>query len=233
MGRILAIIGGGGKTTSMCALSQYLKQDRVLMTTTTHILPVLPPASRVFLPDPSEQVLLQALSEPGIVCAGIPEDKNGRTRLCSLDSELLQKAAGQADWVICEADGANRRPLKLHRETEPVMPENTERCLIVVGLSSLGQPVSEKVHRYERNPQWAENPNQAISFEDIAYCIRENIAVTGLPADRIYVLLNQADTLASPELAESCTRSIQKLGVRCMAGSMQSDPIPIIKWILK
>ena len=233
MGRILAIIGGGGKTTSMCAISRHLEQSAVLMTTTTHILPVAPPESRVLLFDPDEQQLREALSQPGIVCAGVLEEKNGVSRFCSLDPELLKRAGEFADWVVCEADGANRRPLKLHKETEPVIPRNTDRCLIVLGLSALGKPVSQAVHRYDRNPLWAANPGMPVTPEVLFSCILENIAVTGLPNEKLYVLLNQADTLDDPKVAEGLVREVEKTGISCMAGSMRDDPLPILNWFLK
>ena len=152
MGRIIAIIGGGGKTTSMCAVAKHLEKSSVHMTTTTHIFPVYPPESRVLLLDPSKRQLLDALSQPGIVCAGVPDKQSKIRRLCSFSPDLLSCAADCADWVIYEADRANRRPLKLHQTTEPVIPKNTGLCLIVVGLSALGRPVSETIHRYHLNP---------------------------------------------------------------------------------
>ena len=232
MGRILAIIGGGGKTTSMCAIAQSLKESAVLMTTTTHIFPVAPPVSRELLLDPDESQLQKALSRPGVVCAGVPEDKNGVQRLCPLSAVLLHHAAAQADWVVCETDGANCRPLKLHRATEPVMPDNTDLCLVVIGLSALGKPVSETIHRYDRNPHWAANPEQKTTWEEIRYCIRENITAAGLPKERIYVLLNQTDTLASQAQAEAWQQEVNQMGVSCMAGSMQQNPLPILQWLM-
>ena len=232
MGRIISIIGGGGKTTSMCAIAAHLNRQAVLMTTTTHIFPVSPPESRVLLPDPGAKQLLDALSRPGVVCAGVPEEKNGGERLCALSPELLNCAAARADWVVCEADGANRRPLKLHRSTEPVLPPDTDLCLVVIGLSALGSPVSETVHRYDRNPRWAADPGKPTAWDDIRFCIQENTAAAGLPGAQIRILLNQADALPSREQAERYAEDVRKLGFACMAGSMREDPLPILKWLL-
>ena len=64
MAHCIAIIGAGGKTTAMMTLARALESQRVLVTTTTHIYPVLPPESRELLVNPTSEELRRALEKP-------------------------------------------------------------------------------------------------------------------------------------------------------------------------
>ena len=52
-----------------------------------------------------------------------------------------------ADYVIVEADGSKRLPLKAHAAHEPVIPPETNQTILVVGASGFGRPMRESVHR--------------------------------------------------------------------------------------
>ena len=49
---LIGVIGAGGKSTACLRAAQALSDRSVLLTTTTHIYPVEPPACRVLLIDP-------------------------------------------------------------------------------------------------------------------------------------------------------------------------------------
>ena len=56
--------------------------------------------------------------------------------------------SGRFDWIIVEADGAKRKPLKACNAAEPVIPNCTEHLILVAGLDALGHPLCEDhVHR--------------------------------------------------------------------------------------
>ena len=58
--------------------------------------------------------------------------------------------AERFDYVLVEADGAARRPLKAHAPHEPVIPPNACRTVYVVGADGFGHPIREVCHRPER-----------------------------------------------------------------------------------
>ena len=192
---VICVIGGGGKTAACRRVARELADRWVLFTTTTHIYPLQEPECRLLLIDPEEQALLQALKQPGIVCAGT---RSREGKLAGLPEELLQRAVAQADVTVCEADGAKHLPLKLHREFEPVLLPGTDLCLVVAGLSALGKPVGEAVHCYDRNPAWKQEPERIVGIEEFLYCLRENLQQAGGKAKECLVLLNQADVLSDP-----------------------------------
>ncbi|MDO5142087.1 MAG: selenium cofactor biosynthesis protein YqeC [Eubacteriales bacterium] len=229
MAFVLAAIGAGGKTSLLRALAQALPDRRVLLTTTTHIHPVAPPDSRVLLIDPDDRALLDALASPGVVCAG---SAAGHGKIATLAPDQLDRAVRAADVTLCEADGAHRRLLKLHRPHEPVLPPHTTRCVIVAGLSALGRPVGEVVHCFDRDPDWAHDPQQPVTLAHIARCVHEAAACCGLPPDRLRVLLHQADTPAQQQAAAPLVRRLADAGLDCRAGSLRYDPAPLVRWLL-
>ena len=229
MGKIIAIVGGGGKTTSMMSLSRYLSGQRVLLTTTTHIVPVEPPECREFLPDPEEMQLFTALQKPGVVCSG---HLGAWGKLCGLSIPMLRNAAAAADWTLCEADGAHRMPLKLHNGGEPVIPANTDLLLIVAGLSAIHKPVCRAIHRFELNPWWKEQSLKEVTGEDLLLCIRETVAVSKVPKDRVKILLNQQDMLEKPQMGNELAERLQNEGYRACAGSMKTEPEKLCAWII-
>ena len=134
---ITAVIGGGGKTSLLRHLARELP-GTVLLCTSTHFFPYpdLP-----LLRDPSPEALREALRVHRVVCAGSIEPSTGK--LTALSCPLH----GIADFVLCEADGSRGLPLKAHAAHEPIIPEGTQLTVQVVGLSGIGAPVSEAVHR--------------------------------------------------------------------------------------
>ncbi len=255
---VIAVIGSGGKTTALKRLARE-GSDRglsVFYTTTTHIYPLNPPKSRELLANPDWASLKQSLKKPGIVCAG---KSAGAGKLTSLDEKLLQAACRTADLTVCEADGSRHLPLKLHRKGEPVLPPETSLCLIVAGLSALGRPMCDCVHRYELHPGWKENPRQIAGASELVFCIEDAIRAAGRalpvlqekspessPASQTFpvkILLNQADLLCSrkgsggPDVspllreARKAARLLSDQGLDCRMGSLNSHSFPLWEWI--
>jgi probable selenium-dependent hydroxylase accessory protein YqeC len=52
------------------------------------------------------------------------------------------------DYIVVEADGSRRRPIKAPAHYEPVIPKETTRVIGVIGLDALGKPITDQyVHR--------------------------------------------------------------------------------------
>lgn len=140
---VTSVIGSGGKTTLLHVLAAELSaKGTVVLTTSTHIRPsqTLP-----CLVSPTEQALREALALHRAVCIG---SRNAEGKL-SAPELSFRTLASLADYVLVEADGSRRLPLKAHAAHEPVIPENSGNTVCVVGAGGLGQPISEVVHRPE------------------------------------------------------------------------------------
>ncbi len=170
---LTAIIGSGGKTTLIDRLWRELP-GTVIVCTSTHIYPA---AELPLFTGKLEQMPVQKL------CLGTPAAE-GKLTAPEQDFETLKQLA---DYVLVEADGAKKLPLKAHLDYEPVIPPCADRTICVVGLSGLGRPIRTAAHRFERYAELcgAEADDIVTPFRAAQVLNREDLA-------DLYVL-NQAD----------------------------------------
>jgi len=136
---ITAIIGGGGKTSLMLKLGEELASlGRVIVCTTTHIFR---PEDMLHLEAASEGDVEKAFEKHNPICLG--EWEGVKLISPKLPMERLRELA---DYVIVEADGSKKLPLKAHNQNEPCIPENAH-VIYVIGADGIGKPVSEAAHR--------------------------------------------------------------------------------------
>ena len=152
---IIAVVGGGGKTTAMFRLAQEIA-DRgglAITTTTTRIFGAqvaLSPA-HVMAADATRERIDAALARHRqVLVVGVTEESTGKAEGVSL--ELFRQLR---DWfpdacLLNEADGSRMRPFKAPAGHEPVIPAETTLVIPLVGADVLGAPLdAEHVHRPE------------------------------------------------------------------------------------
>ena len=209
-----AIIGSGGKSTLLKTLGLELMRagSRVLLCTTTHMLPVAgvpwDGSSRRLDAAPWKP---GALHVPGCTCeacaglargsicqAGVLDPETGKL---SSPADALDQLAQRFDYVLAEADGSKRLPLKAHAAWEPVIPAGTANVVWVVGASGIGRPVSEAVHRPELFCERCGcKPTDTATPERVAQVLSAEMRMLNLSTARI--MLNQVDTLADPTMTD-------------------------------
>lgn len=141
---LTALIGGGGKTTMMYTLGQELSQKaQVILCTTTKIFP--PEHIPCLAENPRAADIAAALKISPLICIGT-KNEMGKLSAPSLPMTTLLTLA---DFVIVEADGAARLPLKAHAPHEPMIPAESSQVIALAGADGLNRPISEKVHRPE------------------------------------------------------------------------------------
>lgn len=156
----MALVGAGGKTSSMITLVDELLRAgrRVLVSTTTRAGRDIGRA--VFILDgrdgPVEQRLAGELSRRGAVFLSSGPLPDGK--ISGASPERLNRLAhlGIADVILVEADGARQRSLKVPADHEPIIPSAADLVCPMVGLDSLGRTIdSAWVHRPELVRQFA------------------------------------------------------------------------------
>ena len=204
---VTSVIGSGGKTSLLAALARELP-GTVVLTTTTHILPF---ADVPLVTSADADDVRAALAESRVVCVGSQAEKDGKLVTPSLGIDALTSLA---DYVLVEADGARRLPLKAHAPWEPVIPVCSNRTILVLGASGLGHPVREKVHRPE-------------IFCELVGCAPDDPATPELvaraanaeaPAD--VALVNQADVAA-----DAARELAALLAIPAFMGSLRTGTI--------
>ncbi len=199
---MISFVGGGGKTTTMFTLARELKLKgaAVLVTTTTNIFyPESGQCDRVIM-DSSPTLDMFGEVQPGtVVClgGGVFGELN---KVKSIDSDFLDKlfAAGIFDYILVEADGAKRKPIKASAEYEPVIPGLTTAVVGVIGMDALDMPAEDKyVHRVDIFCEiTGVSPGEIIDEKAIVNLIEHCDGLfkhTPVNSAKI-VLLNKADT---------------------------------------
>ncbi len=210
---ITSVIGGGGKTALLSVLARELAAGgaTVALTTSTHFLPF---EGMPALSGPGEWDAAASL----VACFASPT-KEGKLTVPACGIPALAEAA---DYVIVEADGSKRLPLKAHADWEPAVPVGSARCVLVLGGSGFGRPVREAVHRPEL-------------FCELAGCDEDAVATPGLVAAAIaaetaagriapdIVVVNQAEDPRVADATRDFARAWRSHGMRVpvLAGSIR------------
>ena len=173
------IIGSGGKTTFMLEHAKLLAQQKcgqakVIFTTSTHL--AWPGARQHFYPGqflecggpeiggleaaemhwrelcwPASAAGVAAQAETGRLC-GLARLNAEHTKWIGFTPDELDKIScwPGLDYLLAEADGSKRLPVKAHAAHEPVFYAQADLGVAVIGMQGLGKRVEEgQVHRPE------------------------------------------------------------------------------------
>lgn len=203
-GGVLSLTGAGGKTSLMFHLARVLSESgkRVLVTTTTKIFPPTARQCGTVLVDADPEIIGRRASlRPGnepVTAAARRDPETGKLLGFPPEAIDLLHRSGRFDWIVVEADGSARRPLKAHAPHEPVIPSCSTALVAVAGLEVLGQPLTE---------EWVFRPELAATLMGIAagdtigaaaltrLIVHPKGLFTGAPKDaRRFLFLNKADT---------------------------------------
>jgi probable selenium-dependent hydroxylase accessory protein YqeC len=238
-GEVVSLVGGGGKTTLMFALAQELTSagQSVITTTTTRIFE---PSEACLIVETSEKKMLSLLTHKlgkhGHITLASERLPSGKLK--GISPEMVDALVGLADYIIVEADGAARKPLKAPNATEPVIPQNTSLVIPIVGIDALGSRLTEEnafrpefISRLTRLPLGG-----IISADTIAVLITHARGIIkGSPAhSRIIPLINKMDLARglakAKDLASKILDKRHPQIERVVLGQLQS-PQPVVEVI--
>lgn len=197
---VVAIVGGGGKTSTLFRLAgeALARGGSILATTTTHMFdPRLEPSR------PEGNLILAAELEAAFSGGPLPSFRPGLTLLFSqavegkakgIHPSWLPHLAARWELILVEADGSKGLPMKAPAAYEPVLPAV---CMVVgvLGLDGLGRPMDGRtVHR----PELFQSvtgcaPGQAIGWHHLAALVRHPQGLFKNATGPRAVLLNKAD----------------------------------------
>lgn len=208
--RVVTLVGGGGKSSTMYALARQARDagKRVIVTTSTHILP----HPGIFLTDdPEPEHLKHCLEEHGVITLGTL----GRAdKLCGTGE--IGVCRGVADVVLIEGDGARVKPLKVPAAHEPVIPPETDAVVAVAGLDALDQTIGAICHRPEQVAAFlGKTLEDTVTEADMAAILaspagsRKGVA----PRMAYRCLLNKADTPALAERGRAVAALLEARGI--------------------
>ncbi|MDO5028086.1 MAG: selenium cofactor biosynthesis protein YqeC [Bacillota bacterium] len=145
-GDLVAITGSGGKTSLMMALAADLKNfGSVLISPSTKIgLPSKGQVDYVFTS--LDHYQSQDYSKKILV---LGEKIPAKDKLAAIDQEALREISKDFAYVLVEADGARRLPLKFWQPYEPVIYDFSTKAVAVFPLKVLGREAgSDFIYNY-------------------------------------------------------------------------------------
>lgn len=202
---LIAITGGGGKTSLLFGLGRELARSRrTLVTTTTKIFrPASGECDNLYIGAAEGcQTFLEASPRAALLAAG-SRVEGGKLIGFSPDEADALAASGAAGAVIAECDGSRGRSMKHYEEWEPPVPRGAAALFAVVGADCLGAPAIEE--NIFRCPQLCRELGLAVGSEitagDIAACaLLENGPLKNAPASaQKFLLFNKWETLEREE----------------------------------
>ncbi len=144
---IISFVGGGGKTTTIFKLAKELKSigKKVLVTTTTAMYDPKEERGYFFIGDFEEDF---SPRESSITILG-KEVRKGK--LLGLSQSHVDRIAikGLFDFILIEADGAKRKPIKAMASHEPLVSKSSTKTIGIIGMDCLKEPIEHIVHRPE------------------------------------------------------------------------------------
>jgi probable selenium-dependent hydroxylase accessory protein YqeC len=152
---IVALVGGGGKTTAMFRLAREVveKGGSAITTTTTRIFAAqiaLAPAHITASDATPDRVSAALAAHRHVLVVGDTDRSTGKAEGVSLELFRRLRAWCPGVCILNEADGSRMRPFKAPADHEPVIPEDTTLVVLVLGADVFGKPLdAEHVHRPE------------------------------------------------------------------------------------
>ncbi|MDE0884004.1 MAG: selenium cofactor biosynthesis protein YqeC [Myxococcota bacterium] len=224
---LIAVVGGGGKSTLLFALARALPGRTVLTTTTRIFASQARLAHRVSCVEDVgwESSLVDRAGS--LLVVGRVEERHALGVGPEIPGQIL--AHPNVDWVVVEADGSRRLPVKAPAEHEPVIPPETHHLITVAGIDALSAPIAEIAHRPERVCALTGlSPDATLSPEALGALLASPAGGgKGSPRGaRRTILINKVESEAEGQwAARVASAALGSPGLeRVAAGALQGDP---------
>ena len=206
---VISFAGAGGKTTTIFALAQELKDIadyKILVTTTTKMM-----REKEAITVEDEAFIKEQLQTKRLVIAGTDL---GRKMGC-FAMDFLQRIILLSDITLIEADGAQRRLFKMPRSYEPVYLPCTTKIVYLAGMMALGQKIEDLSRSDIMADFLHKQPAEKLTAEDMVKILQsEQGAKKDVQHRDFYVILNQADDEKNLHSAVQIAAELDKSGIK-------------------
>ncbi len=230
---VVALVGGGGKTTALFRLGREAR-DRGLPAVLTGTTRFTTPAAlrgelqlvAIASADQAPQLARSIAANITLIVHAGDEPKSRRAPIDVSTADAIAALPGLG-LLALEADGSKMLPFKAPAEHEPIIPPSATHVVAIVGTRALDTPLDDRhVHRVEQIRAIVGDEATA-SVEVIARVLTDVRGGRKGVEDRDFsVLVNQADL--DPERARVLARAIRDAGApRVIVAALRDDDGPI------
>ncbi len=221
--RVVSLVGAGGKTTVILRFRGECLEEGIshVVTTTTHMQFE---RSGDFLSEASLERVMEMAGQFRTVWLGEPVSEG---KMKGFPVDFLEQVYAKGLWLLVEADGAKRLPVKAPAEHEPVVVPFSTDVLAVYGLDAVGRPIGEACFRVDK--VMALLGKTAVDRLTAVDIVRLAASAAGgrkqvTDGMRYGVILNKADTPERLFVAEEIARGLRAAGVETILAT--ADLIP-------
>lgn len=228
---IISFVGGGGKTSLIYELGKELSElgKKVIVTTTTNMFM---PENNVVLTGEKEDIIKLLNSEKMITVGRRDYEKKlkahfdelkaknisdnmerDKKKIIGLPKEAAETLIDLADYVLVEADGSRRLPLKMPAEHEPVILKGSNMVIGVCGIDAIGKTIEESCHRPNLVSEFLEvETGHIINEKDVAKILLSHKGQRKNVNCDYKVIVNKVDTEERFKTGQIIFKEISKLG---------------------
>lgn len=202
-GHLYTFVGGGGKSSSMWVIGDYLKAMgyKVRISTTTKIDLKEFDNYNIRFVDGGETLGAAVLEKADglLLVKGIWEEKG---KYFGVEKDWLENISIPLDTIVLvEGDGAKRRPFKLPKSHEPVIPKNTAKVFVLIGALIFNEAIKqENCYNIDSVLSLLEGRKKIFNVENILHLIKEGWLPHESDAPFVF-LFNQSDLAGTKSMA--------------------------------
>ncbi len=214
---VISIVGAGGKTSLMYCLAKMYSENNmnVLMTTTTHIYK---PERYKYAAD--EEQLHKIWGRGGIAVMGKPCRDNKLSR-----PDNIEKYIAMADVAVVEADGSRGMPCKVPYDHEPVILDESNMVIGVIGIDSLGKKLKDVCYGSERAAALlGVDEDHILTTSDIAEILSSpKGTMKNIGDKKYYAVINKCDTPGLRAKGREIKEILGKRGIKSFICSLKDS----------
>ena len=185
---ITSFVGGGGKSTIIKKISEEIKNS-VIITTTTH--------KYKWLKENYPNIKREHIITVGNNCG------NNKLEM-AIEPYVLESIT---DFILVEADGSRRLPLKVPATNEPVIPRGNKKTVLICGIDALNNRIIDICHRAEETAKFLnKNIYEKVDIIDIAKIL--NFAYSNINCAVINKVDNDIDYNNALKISEYINKKV-------------------------